>query len=340
MSEFVKDTVKLALDMHSGTVEKYTANQSKEALHEALVQANGGSTTLDYRRIRDGKCSELFEIIETILDRTVVEGLMESDYFNNLVEFHNVRAGDKNEFVIEGVDSFYVAEISDGNQAIRRQRLVGPETITVNTKLKAVRIYEELSRILAGNVDFDRMIRLVTRSFQQDILNETYALWADASQNDFGGSAYYNNAGSYVEANLLNLIEHVEAAANGKTAKILGTKKALRNLSPNVSPTLISDIAKNDLYNDGYIGRFYGSPCIALPQRHQVGSTNFVLDDDVLIVVAGEDKPIKMVYEGDPLVIFRDPTVNMDLTQEYFYSNKFGAKLVLAANGGIGRYDL
>ena len=78
-----------------------------------------------------------------------------------------------------------------------------------------------------------------------------------------------------------------------------------------------------------------------MPQRHKVGTTEFVLADNVLNVVAADDKPIKFVYEGDPLVIPGDPLQNADLTQEYVYGQKYGAGIVLAGgNSGIGRYTI
>ncbi len=69
------DIVKLAVDAYHGTVEKYSVNQSMDTLRQALIEANGGSTVLNYKNIRDGKCNGLFTLIEEILSRTVVEGL-------------------------------------------------------------------------------------------------------------------------------------------------------------------------------------------------------------------------------------------------------------------------
>ena len=40
-------------------------------------------------------------------------------------------------------------------------------------------------------------------------------------------------------------------------------------------------------------------------------------------------------------MIMGDPLLNGDLTQEYFFAERWGAALVLAGgNAGIGRYDL
>ena len=57
--------------------------------------------------------------------------------------------------------------------------------------------------------------------------------------------------------------------------------------------------------------------------------------------LAGADRPIKVVREGDPLVLMGNPLQNADLTQEYLYSEKWGTGLVLAGgNSGIGRYEI
>lgn len=71
----MKDIIKVAVDAYHGNVEQYSVGQSQEVLQMALVEANGGSTKLDYRKIRDGECKGLFTLIEQILSRTTVEGL-------------------------------------------------------------------------------------------------------------------------------------------------------------------------------------------------------------------------------------------------------------------------
>lgn len=307
-----KELVKLGVDGYKGNVEKYSVKQSQDTLREALIEANNGSTKLDYRAIRDGKCNGLFAIIEEILKETVVEGIMNNDFFNTLVEYRNVGEGDENLFIIEDSTLFVVDDVARGNQGIRRQRIVGETEIAIPTSVKAVRIYEELSRILAGRVDFNHMIDVVGQSFQAKLMEDIYAVWSNATANDLGGSVYFPAAGTYDEDTLLDLIAHVEAAAGGKNAIISGTAKALRQLQESIQ----GDGAKDELHNDGYYGKFFGTPCVKIPQRHKVGTTDFVYPDNVLTIVATDTKPIKLVREGDPLIITRDASENMDLTQE------------------------
>lgn len=335
----VRDIVKLGIDGYRGTVEKYSVKESQDTLRQALIEANNGSTKLDYKAIRDGRCNGLFSIIEQILSVTVIEGLQEDDFFNEFVEYVNVAEGDQNLFVIEDNNLFVVDDVADGTQGVRRQRLGGATEIAIPTSMKMIRIYEELNRVLSGRVDFNHMINLVANSFRNRILTDIYTLWTGVVANDLGGAAYFPAValtGVYDEEALLDTIAHVEAAAGGKPATIVGTKKALRKLRESIQ----SDGAKDELHNYGFYGKFYGTPCVALPQRHKIGSTSFVFDDVTLTIVAGDPKMIKFVYEGEPIVLTGDPMTNADFTHEYLYGVKYGIGLVSAGNEGLGRYEM
>lgn len=332
----MKEIVQVAVDAYRGNVTKYSVGQSMDLLREALVEANGGSTTMSYKALRDGACNGLFALIEEILSRTVVEGLQGDEHFMSLVDFRNVAAGDKNIFIVEDINLFEVAEAADGTQGIRRQRLGGSSQVSINTSLKVVKIYEELNRILAGQADLNHFINKVGESFRKQMLDEIYSLWVSASEDDFGAT-FFPAAGTYDEDALLELISHVEAAANGKPATIIGTKVALRNLAPAIEGAE----SKSDLYNMGYYGKFYGNNVVMVPQRHKTGTNEFIYDDKTLTVIAGDDKPIKCVYEGQSIIIPGELYRNADLTQEYLYGEKYGMGIVLAGgNAGIGRYKM
>lgn len=220
---------------------------------------------------------------------------------------------------------------------MRRQRLGGYSETSIPTTFKTVRFYDDANRILSGQVDFNKFIQRVSESFRKKLLDDIYALWSAATADDFGGTTYFPAAGAYDEDTLLDVVAHVEAAAGGKPATILGTAKALRNLAPAIQGTN----SESDLYNLGYYGKFYGTNVVKTPNRHKVNSTDFVFPDNMLTIIAGDDKPIKCVYEGQSTVILGQPTDNKDFTQEYFYGEKYGMGIVLAGgNAGIGRYEI
>lgn len=332
----LKSLVTLAVDGYYNRVKNYSVDTAEKTLREALVEANGGSTKIDIRKIRDGGCGKVFAIIEEIIRTTVPLGLQSNALFDALVEYRNIAEGDQNVFEVEEGSLFFVDKVANGTQGIRRQRLAGIKDVTVPTTTHAVRIYEELNRILGDRADFNVLIDKVNQSINNAVLTEIYALWSAATSTDLGGAAYFPTAGTFSEDALLDVIAHVEAAAGGQTATIIGTKKGLRKIANAV--TYPAEVQKESVYDLGYIGKYFGSPVIAVPQRHKLGTTDFAFADDTISIVAGDNKPIKFVYEGDPLVIPGDPTTNADLTQEYFLAEKWGTAIAMAGNSGIGKY--
>ena len=329
----MNDVIKLAVDMYKGHVAgNYSVSDSNEVIRQALIEANGGSSTLDYRAIRDGQCNKLFALIEEIITKTVIEGLPESCPLFNYVDFRNLAEGDTNVFEIEDGGLFFVAEIAEGTQGLRRQRMEGGEELTIKTKVKGIKIYEELRRILADRVDILKMIDKVSESFQKNINNDIYAVTVSAFE---GLVAPYKESGSFDEAKLTAIIDHVEAAT-GQTAKIIGSKQAVRKITGVKGAD--SNSAKEDLYAMGYFGHFYNTPILVMNNAHKVGSKEFILGDD-LYIVAGEDKFIKFVTEGDTLIINGNPIDNSDLSQEYLMAMRYGMKAVFASEG-FGHYAL
>lgn len=326
--------VKLATDLGRGTVEKYSISEANEALRQALIDING-STELGYKQMRDGAHNGLFALIEEVLPNLVIEGLTGDEFFNQFVEMRNVAAGDQPTFTVNDVNWYEVTTVAPGVRGLRRQRLGGASTKTIQTELRGVRIYEPLRRLLAGRVDFNEFINRVSESYRQQILNDIYDCWTGITGDNLGGTTYFPAAGTYDEDTVLDVLAHVEAAS-GKTPIILGTAKAIRNLVPAVQGAE----SKSDLYRMGYYTSFYGYDVFKLPQRHAVGTTDFIFPDNVLHIVGTDSKPIKMVYEGNSIIKLTDALDNADMTQEYEFYDMYGLGVVTAANDGIGRIEL
>lgn len=327
----VKDLVKIVLDARANRVAgNYSTGDAMEVLRQELIELNGGSTKLDYRAIRDGKCNGLFAVIEEIINKTVIDGLPESCPLFDYVEWRNLKEGDTNVFELRDNGVFIVADIAHGTQGLRRQRLGGGEEITVKTQLKGIKVYEELRRILAGRVDFNEFIDKVSEAFQKKITDDMY----EAVVAAFDGlvSPYSNGAaGSFDEGKMTEIIDHVEAAT-GMKAKILASKQAARKITGVRGAD--SNSAKEDLYAMGYFGHFYTTPIIVMQNAHKAGTTDFILKND-LYIVAGDDKFIKAVTEGETLIIPGDPMNNADLSQEFMMAQQYGLKAVLCEEMGI-----
>ncbi len=323
-----EDLVNLAVSAHKREPSgKYSVNDSMKILRNALVEANGGSTKLSIKKIRDGECKGLFSLVETILQKTVIEGFQNDDFFNNLVEFKATALGDENDFYIEDNSLFFVSEVARGTQGIRRQRFLDGEHVRIKTSPKVIKIYDELDRVLSGRVDLNYFIDKVAASMKQAVLESCYkALVAMAAT----GTVYAPVQGSYSATDLQEVVAHVEAATGG-SATIIGTKIALSKIGVTES----SDEAKSDIYNMGYYGKFYGTNTAFIRQAHKAGTDEFIFDDNTLYIIASNEKPIKVINEGEPFVYLGNPTDNADLSQEYTYIDYYGVGVVQTGKMGV-----
>ena len=323
--------IKLAVDGYTGRLgNEYSVGDSQEVLRKALIEANGGKNYLDIKAVRDGECNGLFAITEVLIQKVSEEGLKGDEFFMNMVEDRNTSLGDSPLFHIEKECLFAVADIAEGTQGIRRQRLEGGMDIAVSTRLRAVKIYEELNRIMAGRIDFNKFVDTVGKSFTKLELDEAYA--------EFTGmfsklQAPYIVTGSFDEDKMLDLIERVEAST-GETAVIIGTQKALRQ----IKTAEVSNSAREDLYNMGYYGKFAGTQLIRVKQRLATGTDNFILDDKTLYVFAGDTKPIKRVTEGDVTMLMGNPMDNADMSQEFLMVKRSGLAVIFDRD--FGAYKL
>lgn len=316
------DLVKLARDSYKNKIAgNFSQADSNEVLKNAFIELNGGNAKITHKTLRSSKKDEMFSIIEEILQNTIVEGLPENSFFNQFVEYKNLALGDQNSFYIPDNSLFAVAETADGTTNVRRQRLNTGSNVSIATSLKTIKVYEELNRVLAGRVDFSDFIDRVGKSFMNKVQGDIYTAFTGAFASLPSAFAY---SGSFSEQGLLDMIQHVEAAT-GKTAMLVGTKNALRK----AVPTTVSETTKTTLNTTGLYGAFYGTPAMAIPQVHTVGTYNFMLSDADIYVVAGDTKPVKFVDESEAIVLNSEPMANSDLSVEYMFGQKYGTGVAI-----------
>lgn len=325
------ELLQVMIDAVKGTSpENYTKGQTSEVIRNALIEANGGSNKINIKNFYRG--SQVYSLIEELIPTIIDEGFKDEDVIFSLVDYRNIADGDEQEFEIEGKSLFAIADAAAGVKGVRRQRIDESQKVTVKTSMKIARVYEELNRLLAGRISFDTFVDRLAKSFKQQILADAYKAIDSIANDTVGLNSDYvvaaNTTGA--EAALLTLVAHIEAAT-GKTARIYGTKAALRKV-PNAT---VSDEAKSDLYNLGYYGKFNGTEMVALRQVHKPGTTTFAMNDNKLFVIAGGDKPVKVVNEGEGLMIEGEATDNQDLTKEYVYGQPMGVGVACSEAMGV-----
>jgi hypothetical protein len=321
--------VSLAVDIsrNNDVSTKFSKDETLTALHNALVKANNGKTYFDIRDIQNNKCVGLFEIVEEIIAQTEDDQLLNHPLWNEIVDYKNVALGDKNSFYIPDDSDLYVSRIADGTTGAIRQRLSGGRNIEVQTHTYEVKIYDELSRVLAGRSDIDEFIKKVSKAFAKKKIDLILDAFLNITQTN-PANIFLASSTGFDETELLDLCLKVEAK-NGTMPIILGTKKALRNIT--LDSTTLAELGKNDLYTMGYYGRFNGYTCIHIPNVLKSDNKTFYLPDDTLYVIGtAEDKPVKFVTEGTPMVFTSEIHRNVDLSQDFMTIEKFGCDIILA----------
>jgi len=324
-----KEFMKVAVDAIRGKVEGYSSDQTNEALRSALLEMNGGSNKINVKTFYRGHA--LFDLVQELIPVMIETGLHEDNPLFNLIDYRNIALGDVNEFIVEGVNELVVSNVAKGIQGIRRQRLMGREAVRIETELRIVKVFEGLNRLLAGRIVFSDLVDAVSRAFNKQILEDAYVAIKSIGATTPGMNANFVRYGSFDETEFIRLIDRVEAIT-GKSATIIGTRAALRKLE--IDPAIMSERAKSELHAAGFVGTYNGTPCMRLRQSVRKDGT-FILDDSRLWIMASDDKPIKLVNEGDGLLIDHAATTNADLSQEYVYAQGYGLGVICAAPMGL-----
>ena len=324
--------VKLGVDICKNQVntEFASANRDEqnEVLRKALVEANNGSTKLNYKNMRRNVA--LFEIIEEILELTDIQGFEDNDFFERFVDYRNLALGDENSFYVPDNSLFAVNATAEGISRTLRQRINKGKSESIQTSLKTIEVYEDVNRLLSGRIDLVEFVEKIRRSFMHNRLNAIYETF-------LGGfsklEAPFKVTGSYTEDKLLDLIAHVEAST-GNTHIIVGTRKALSN----VTSAIVSEKARERYNENGYFGIFNGTEMISIPQSHKVGNYDFAVSDVDLWVVTSDEKPVKFVTEGDAIFEQGDVLKNVDRTIDILAGERWGVGIIFDAI--YGQYQI
>lgn len=326
-----KAIIDLGLDLARGKVTQYSADEANEILRKALNDVAGMEDgKYDYKKFRRNKIS-VFEILEEILDVKIEEGL--KTQFEPYVDYRSVAFGDKLQFRPPNRELFRVDAIAGGTNNIRRQRLGEMQPFTIDTGWYGVKIYEELERFLAGRVDWVDMINRVERSFANKITEDIFTAVKAAYS---GVTAPFAETGAWDLSKFNVIVEHVRAAT-GLTPMVIGTRLAVSKAIPNTN--YISDKMKDSRNELGFFETIDGIKFGIIPQAHKIGTYEFIIDDDFLLILPnGDEKMIKFVMEGESLIQETEGQGNADMSQEYGFFKKYGTGVI---SGDIyGVYNL
>lgn len=277
------------------------------------------------------------ELVFAILTEVIAEGFLngvdEDEFFMRFADIRNVERGDLNEFYLEDDAILTVSQHSGNHWNIRRQKFEGGTKFSVETKSYSVGVYADFEAFMAGRVSFARLISKVAQALKLKVYEEVAATFASTSSQL---PAEFVATGTYTEAKLIDLYQHVQASS-GSSPIVVGTHKALATIINGANVEWISDGMKAEKNTTGRIGILNGMTLVQLPVVHKANTFEFAYDDkQILVLPATDDQFIKVVYEGDDYMKqTENEQENNDMSFEYLYLTKFGVKTVFSSLFGI-----
>ncbi len=286
------DLQKLAMDCYEGKVKNYANGNPEDVLRNEIIEKVGGEW--NYYNFQKNKW-DVYALIGEMISVNVSR--LSADAFADFCEVKDYALGDKVEFIVKNTDLFKVANIADGINSTRRQRLLGKRVQTTAFKL-AVAIYEELDRFLAGRIDWRAMVDNVSASFTQEVANQIAKAMEGAYEQL---NSNFVKSGTYSDKELQTLIAKVEAATGQKCA-IYGTSEALANVEG--AGALID---AEDTRNFGYVQLFNGTKMIKINNVYDEVNDKWALKNNVLYIIPAGEKIVRLGFEGD-VTILEDTT--------------------------------
>jgi hypothetical protein len=316
----MNELVKLGVDLYKNRVQQYSKVEGNNVMRKAFVDIIGTDKP-SYKQFRKHKI-EVFEIIEEVLEQTITDG-MASPFFDQFVEYRDLNLGDTNEFYVEDRTMLTVARHAGNHWNIRRQKLNIGDTFTVQTEPMVAAVYTDFKRFLAGRIDWDAFVAKVGQAFVQEINDRIHTEFMNTINYL---PAQFKETGTFDESKILEIAEHVQAANQGSEIIVAGTKAALSKLT---GVETLSDGMKDELNRTGTLQSWKGYNLLPIPQSHKPNTFDFAIENDRLIILPANAKPIKVVKEGEPLVKeVSDGLTNRDMSMEYEFISQYGVAVV------------
>lgn len=268
----------------------------------------------------------LFEIIEEIVNITISNDVIECPFVDNFVEFKNRALGDKTAWYSEGKNYLSVVSFAGNHWDTNREALDAGEEFTLPKEWVYIHVYDELERFLLNITSLEKLTDIIYKSFNKYIKDRLYMQFQNVMS--VVPSEFTKNGNS--EEAVGNLCDLVQAAGGYSSLTIAGTRGALRKLANIVPDKMFASSQKEAKASTGTIGEWEGHSLMVIPQVLKTDAFELALDDNVIFIMGGDVKPIKLEFIGDTRTQeVRDGRINNDMTMELQVQTAFGIGMML-----------
>ena len=189
---------------------------------------------------------------------------------------------------------------------------------------------------MTGRIDWASFVQKIYEAFDKMVNDMVYQAVMSAGEKVLPASQF-NKTGALVKEDLITLVEDVQTAT-GEEAVIMGTKTALAKLTALSETQWISESMKDERHTTGRLGLWEGVRLVEIPQSFAPNDTSKKLVDNnkLLVMPMGDNKFIKLVYEGDSQFYeVSDPATNMDMSITAEYQTRLGIATIIGKKFGM-----
>lgn len=301
--------------------DKFSYAELNETLRSELRELAG-----TYALYRENK-NTIFSLIEETIDDVLPKKVLEQ--YGQFAEIKTFAQGDKPVFT----QRITTAAKRRAKQFITKVGLAGVyevfkldgKSYEVPTSAFGGAAQIGFEEFLDGRVDFADVLDIVMEGLDECVYLEIERALKGAVTNLQAANKATEN--SFVESAMDNLISVADSYGQ---ATIYCTYEFAATMVP--AEGWVSDDMKNQKWNNGYLANYKRHRVIVLPQSYE-DETNAVKVIDPayawIIPTGGNDKPVKVAFEGQAIV---NEYVNRDLSREVQVYKKLGVAAIITNN--------
>ena len=309
---------KMAPVAYSFGEKKYSYEALNDTLREELREY-----TSSYSAYRENK-NMIFALIEETIDAVLPQMVL--DRYGMFAEIKTFNQGDKPVFTKrEGRQRAKQFITRVGLAGIYEVFKLDNSSFEVPTNAFGGAAQIGFEEFLDGRADFAELMEIIMEGLDNAVYSEI-AKALKAGINQLPANNKKTHAG-FDEANFDSLI--AIARAYGQPA-IYCTYELAAKILP--KEAWISNDMKNQRNSQGFISQYKGVNIIVMPQSFtDATNSETVIDPSYAWIIpsGGNDKPVKVAFEGETIV---DEYVNKDRSREIQVYKKFGVVAVMTNN--------
>ena len=299
---------------YNGEVKSYSYDALQETLRQEMNELAG-----TYSLFRENK-NTVFALMEQTLDDVLPKKVLQE--YGRFAEVKTVGQGDKPIFTRKlGRQRAKQFVTAVGLAGIYEVFKLAGTSIEVPTEAVGGAAQIGFEEFLDGKVDFSELTAIIMEGLDEIVYTKiAESLVSVFEQMQAANKTVQNNFNEAEFDKLLGV-----SAAYG-TPTIYCTYEFATTMLP--ADAWVSDEMRNDRWANGYFTSYKGHRVIILPQSF-VDNTNTVkvIDPAYAWILPGDEKPVKIAFEGQTIV---DEFANYDRSREIQVYKKLGVTLVLS----------